>query len=245
MADIGSQQPEAEQAQDAERLQLMAAAERVLARGGWWGFKLESVLREARLSTRSFYRHFDGKEALLSALLEGELLAIADFVRTVTDSASSPVERVWQYVGALLDLSFDQRIVKPASLFAGYWRKLLPEHAEVVDRCAHALTAPLADALDEGCRNGDLVCSDPQSEARAIFFLISGTVFDRPITDAEESRATTEHIVLPFVARGLGLRAEQAVVSRSHVVKATPVTPPAGLEFTLAKHAWEAAESRN
>jgi AcrR family transcriptional regulator len=245
MTEIQSEKPRHEQVQDTERLQLMAAAERVLARGGWWGFKLESVLREARLSTRSFYRHFGGKEGLLSALLEGELLAIADYLRTLGDSASPPVERVWQYVGALLDLSFDQRIVKPASLFAAYWRRLLPDHTEVINRCADALTAPLAAALEDGLRTGDLVCSDPAAEAKAIFFLISGTVFDRPGTNADESRAVAEHIVLPFVARGLGLSAERTEVPRSHVVKEVPSGPAAGLQFTLAKHAWDAADSLN
>jgi len=227
---------------DTERLRLMAAAEQVLARGGWWGFKLESVLRQARLSTRSFYRHFDGKDDLLSALLEGELLAIADYLRSLGDKTNSSVERVWLYIEALIDLSFDQRIIKPASLFAVHWRKLLPEHTEVVERCTQALTAPLADALGEGCRAGSLVCSDPATEAKAIFFLISSMVFDRPNVTGQDPRALAERTVLPFVARALRLDLERRVSRRSRPAQPErPDTGPAGLQFTLARYAWDAA----
>ncbi|MGO9158805.1 TetR/AcrR family transcriptional regulator [Mycobacterium sp.] len=223
-----------------ERLQLMAAAEHVLERGGWWGFKLESVLRQARLSTRSFYRHFDGKDDLLSALLEGELLAIADYLKSLGGDASSPVDRVWLYIDALIDLSFDQRIIKPASLFALHWRKLLPEYSEVVQRCAVALTAPLAEALDEGHRLGNVACADPAAEAKAIFFLISSTVFDRPNVTGQDARALAEHIILPFVARALRVTPRRTASRRS--LPAQPARPhpgPAGLQFTLARYAWE------
>lgn len=227
---------------DMERLRLMAAAEQVLARGGWWGFKLESVLRQARLSTRSFYRHFDGKDDLLSALLEGELLAIADYLRLLGDNASSPIERVWLYIEALIDLSFDQRIIKPASLFAVHWRKLLPEHTEVVERCTHALTTPLASALDEGYRAGTLVCSDPAAEAKAIFFLISSTVFDRPNVAGEDARALAERSILPFVARALRVEPQRPASRRPRPAQPAGSDIPAGLQFTLARYAWDTAD---
>jgi AcrR family transcriptional regulator len=237
-----TRQPTAADVNDDERLRLMAAAEQVLARGGWWGFKLESVLRQAQLSTRSFYRHFDGKDDLLSALLEGELLAIADYLRLLGDKASSPVERVWLYVEALIDLSFDQRIIKPASLFALHWRKLLPEHTAVVERCTQALTAPLADALEQGSRAGALACSDPAAEAKAIFFLVSCTVFDRPNVIGQDPRALAEHTVLPFVARALRLDLERPGSRRPRPAQPRlPDTGPAGLQFTLARYTWDVA----
>jgi len=225
---------------DPERLQLMAAAEQVLERGGWWGFKLDSVLRQARLSTRSFYRHFDGKDDLLSALLEGELLAIADYLKSLGGNASSPTERVWLYIDALIDLSFDHRIVKPASLFALHWRKLLPEYPAVVQRCTLALTTPLAGALDEGRRAGTVSCSDPAADAKAIFFLISSTVFDRPNLAGQAARASAEHIVLPFVERALRVKPQRPASRRSPPDQpARPEAGPAGLQFTLAKYAWD------
>lgn len=234
--------PAAADVSDSERLRLMAAAEQVLARGGWWGFKLESVLRQAQLSTRSFYRHFDGKDDLLSALLEGELLAIADYLRLLGDDVSCPVERVWLYIEALIDLSFDQRVVKPASLFALHWRKLLPQHTDVVERCTQALTGPLADALEEGSRAGSLVCPDPAAEAKAVFFLISSTVFDRPNVTGQDPRALAEHTVLPFVARALRVEPDRPLSRRSRPAQpGRPDAGAAGLQFTLARYARDVA----
>lgn len=229
---------------DIERLQLMAAAEQVLARGGWWGFKLRSVLRQAQLSTRSFYRHFDGKDGLLAALLEGELLAIAEYLRLLCDDTYSAVERVWLYIEALIDLAFDQRIVKPASLFAVHWRKLLPRHAEIVERCTQALTAPLVDALDDARHSRALVCEDPTAEAKAIFFLISSTVFDRPHTGEQDSRALVECTIISLVARALQLQPRRPASRHPRPVPTCrAAVGPAGLEFTLAKCAWDLASN--
>ena len=242
MPNESDQPTSAAESHDTERLQLMAAAEQVLARGGWWGFKLGSVLRQARLSTRSFYRHFDGKDDLLSALLEGELLAIAEYLTLLGENASCPVEKVRLYIEALIDLAFDQRIIKPASMFAVHWRKLLPEHGAIVQRCSDALTAPLADALDEGRRAGVLVCADPAAEATAIFFLISSTVFDRPNVPEQDFRQTAERAILPFIARALKVDLSQPVSRRP--LPARPDEQEAdgvAVEFTLARYAWDVA----
>ena len=75
---------------DAERNKLLTAAMEVLKRSGWWGFKVESVLRQAGLSTRSFYRHFEKKSDLLLALLEFELGGAAIKLNRVTAAADSP-----------------------------------------------------------------------------------------------------------------------------------------------------------
>ena len=64
--------PEPSADANTERERLLRSAKQVLERSGWWGFKVESVLRQAGLSTRSFYRHFEKKSDLLVALLEME-----------------------------------------------------------------------------------------------------------------------------------------------------------------------------
>jgi AcrR family transcriptional regulator len=79
---------------DDERMKLWDAAKQVLERSGWWGFKVESVLRQAHLSTRSFYRHFDKKTDLLAALMEMELGGAAVKLRRVTAAGNSYTERI-------------------------------------------------------------------------------------------------------------------------------------------------------
>jgi AcrR family transcriptional regulator len=188
-----------------ERQQLMTAAERVLARSGWWGFKVESVLKEARLSTRSFYRHFEGKNELLAALLEQDLLAIAGYVADGVDAEAPPVDRVWAYIDSLTGWAFDPGFAKPAILFAGCWREFRPLYPELIERCVDALTAPLVSALKEGHRLGSLCSPDANADAKAVFFLIGGALFDSPRRDDESAHEVLDRVVLPFIGRAFGI----------------------------------------
>src|SRR5215207_2143259 len=101
-----SRKAEASERADAERTRLLTAAMEVLQRSGWWGFKVESVLRQAGLSTRSFYRHFEKKSDLLLALLEFELGGAAVNLRRVTTVAASPSDKVRAFVSAMIDLAY-------------------------------------------------------------------------------------------------------------------------------------------
>jgi AcrR family transcriptional regulator len=186
-----------------ERAQLIAAAERVLARSGWWGFKVESVLREARLSTRSLYRHFESKEELGAALLEETLIKIADAVTDVVDPPAQPVNRVRTYIDSLIGWAFDPDFAKPALMFATNWRALLPVYPDLISRCLDAFTAPLVEALEEGTRDGVLDSPDPRADARTVFCLVSGVLFDIPRDDDDSARREVEYLVMSFVNRAL------------------------------------------
>jgi AcrR family transcriptional regulator len=190
---------------DSESRRLMAAAGQVLDRSGWWGLKVESVLRQARLSTRSFYRHFQGKNELLAALLEQELVAIAEQLHQEVDVTLPAEDRVWRWVDTCIELAYDRKFAKPASLLATLWRELLPQYPAAMDRCIDALTAPLADALRDGSRLGTISVSDANAEARAAFYLIGAAMFDHPAVDGRDVRADVELIVIPFLGRAFKL----------------------------------------
>jgi AcrR family transcriptional regulator len=187
-----------------ERAQPMAAAGRVLERSGWWGFKVESVLKEAQLSTRSFYRHFQGKDDLVAGLLEETLLNIADSVTGYVDQAQSPPDQVRAYVDSLINWAFDPDFEKPAVMYAGNWRELVTVYPELMTRCVEAFTAPLVSALQQGVKDGTLTSSVPITEAKAVFVLISGAMFDIPRGEANP-RKEIEDLVVPFVSRAFGI----------------------------------------
>jgi AcrR family transcriptional regulator len=201
---VSSGQPMSSRDDDARR-RLMVAAGQVLDRSGWWGLKVESVLRQAGLSTRSFYRHFDGKSELLAALLEQELMSIADQLHQEYDVTLLAEDRVWRWVDTLIDLAYDRKFAKPASLLATLWRELLPQYPEVIDRCLDALTAPLAHALNEGKTHGTIAVSDAAADARAAFYLIGAAMFDHPPVDEGDVRADVERVVIPFIGRSFKL----------------------------------------
>lgn len=194
-----------EAAPERERAALINAASQVLARGGWWGFKVGSVLRQAQMSTRSFYRQFETKDDLLAALLERDLLGIASAVNGIIDPSAAIEDRIWQYVSALITWGFDENFAKPAALFASSYRGLRPQHAELAERCMDALTAPLAEALAEGARQGVLAVSDSRRDARIVLTLIGSALYDGPATQPDDILEHLRSSVLPFIARSFGI----------------------------------------
>jgi AcrR family transcriptional regulator len=189
----------------AERTQLLTAAKQVLDRSGWWGFKVESVLKQAQLSTRSFYRHFQKKSDLLLALLELELGGAAVHLRRVTATGADPADRVRAYIAATIDMAYREELAKPSSLFASHWRELLPEYPEAINECTSLMIAPLIDAIRDGVAAGVFTSPDPAADARAIFYLVAGMTADQAALGGSTPRSEIEYIVLPFVARAIGM----------------------------------------
>ncbi|WP_322754849.1 TetR/AcrR family transcriptional regulator [Frankia sp. Cas3] len=204
-----------------EVARLTAAARAALARGGWWGFKVESVLRTAGLSTRCFYRHFETKDHLLLHLLEEDVSrASKRLERVCTDP--DPLVRVRAWFDGVLDMAYVPRVAKPTVLFATHWRHLLGIFPDQVEACRAALTAPLVRAL------ADLVASgaagpgvDAEGDALGLFHIVSGPAADVISRGGSPDRATTEAQILPLVDRILG------------------VTLPAA-----SRHAWQLEDGR-
>ena len=196
---------EAAEKSRAERSRLLTAAMDVLQRSGWWGFKVESVLRQAGLSTRSFYRHFEKKSDLLLALLEFELGGAAIGLRRTTAAADTPSDKIRAYVSTTIDMAYRTDLVKPSSLFASHWRELLPEYPQAIDRCIQRLTEPLVEAITEGKARGEFQSEDPEADARAIFYLVAGMTADQAPLGCSTPREDLEHVVMPFISRSIGL----------------------------------------
>jgi AcrR family transcriptional regulator len=203
----GSLDRKAEAAEKArlERSKLLRAAMEVLQRSGWWGFKVESVLRQAGLSTRSFYRHFEKKSDLLLALLEFELGGAAVSLGRLTASADTPSDKIRAYVSATIDMAYRADLAKPSSLFASHWRELLPEYPEAIDRCTQRLIAPLVEAITEGKARGEFQSEDPAADARAIFYLVASMTADQAALGGSTPREDLVHIVMPFISRSIGM----------------------------------------
>lgn len=188
-----------------ERERLLTAAIQVLERSGWWGFKVEGVLKQAHLSTRSFYRHFEKKTDLLLALLERELGGVAIVLRKRTAAADHPAGMVRAYIAATIDFAYREDLAKPSSLFASHWRELLPAYPEAVNACIERFIAPLTEAIQAGIASGDFTSEDSDADARAIFHLVAGVTADQAVLGSVP-RDEIERIVLPFVCRAIGLQ---------------------------------------
>ena len=188
-----------------ERLLLLDAAMRVLERTGWWGFKVDSVLRQARLSTRSFYRHFEKKNDLLLALLEHEINGVTVHIERLTAAATAPADKIAAYVTAIVDTAYRPDLAKRTALFATQWRELQQHYPDALRRCRAGLIAPLENAIRAGQATGDFRVDDPAATAQVIFSLVSGMTADEVTLGCETPRTEFEAVIMPFVTRALGL----------------------------------------
>jgi AcrR family transcriptional regulator len=196
-----------------EVARLTSAARVVLARGGWWGFKVDSVLRVAGLSTRCFYRHFESKDHLLLRMLQEDMARAAQRLERVCVDAD-PVARVRAWVDGVLDMAYIERVAKPTVLFTSHWHQLLAMFPQSVGACRDAMLAPLRAALDE--LGHDL---DVEATLQAMFYLVCGGTAEVIARSGQPSRDATEAWVLPTVERLLDIalpaRTRDAWVTRS------------------------------
>ena len=194
------------QRSDAERERLLRATRQVLERSGWWGFKVEGVLRQARLSTRCFYRHFSNKGDLLLGLIEWELAAVMTHLTEATQAQKTPSAQVRAYVVAMIDLAYREDFSKPLALYGVNWRYLMREYPDAADFIIGQMLAPLTAAIQRGIEQGDFSSSDAPKDAQAIFALVGGIVGDEAVVGPIRPRAEIEELVLPFIGRAIGPR---------------------------------------
>lgn len=95
---------------------FIRAAMELLAEGGHTDFTVQDVVDRAGLSLRSFYKHFSGKDELLSAILEESLIGFVEVLRADVDAHDDVVERLRAYVTGFVS----RTLVAPAG-----WKRAL------------------------------------------------------------------------------------------------------------------------
>jgi AcrR family transcriptional regulator len=162
---------------DTERMMLMNAAVRILAKSDLHEMFVVDVLSEAGLSTRSFYRHFESKDDLLRALVLRETESVAQALELAIARASGPVAAVEAWLDGLLDAIFEPRRAARAALFmTPAVRTSYPMAERMVD--THwTLSRPLAEVLRAGHDAGILVSPNPEADAVSIFALVGITAY--------------------------------------------------------------------
>jgi AcrR family transcriptional regulator len=136
-------------------------------------------LREAGLSTRAFYRHFTGKDALFLALFEQESMRADQRLRIRMEQAVSPEAAVREWVSAVQAVVYEPRLAKRAHVFAGERGSLALRFPKEMDRLARGRLDPLEKAIAAGRTSGAFPDAHPVEDARAIHHLCSGLINDR------------------------------------------------------------------
>ena len=158
---------------ETERRMLMDAAMRVMARNGYAAMSVGDVLSEAGLSTRAFYRHFDGREALLAALIRRDSEAVGGSLQRATAGASGPVAALDAWLERYLDVFYDPRRAARTALFSSpAVAAALPLAAEL-EEMRQIFCQPLIEVLRAGHESGILRSPTPEADAYSLFTLVS------------------------------------------------------------------------
>ena len=197
------------------RCAIVAAAAKCLRAHGIRGLSVAVVLEEAQLSTRAFYRHFDSKDQLVTAVFT-ELTRIEVLrLKSKMAAAATPVEAVAAWIDGRFDLAFDDDTESDL-------RRLLMEAQSKV--CASPepmappypmIFVPLIEQLQRGLDVGVFHDVAPATAAKALHGVVCAAT-QRQRTTSHAERMETRERAIRFCLRGLGVSPETIETLSEH-----------------------------
>jgi AcrR family transcriptional regulator len=188
------------------RRAILAAASETLREQGVHGLSIAAVLQRAELSTRAFYRHFESKDELVSAVFLEMARAEKRRLRRRMAAAGGPVEAVAAWIDGRLDLAFNESIksdLRHMSLEAQSQSFASPE---LIQPAYAEMLEPLIDQIQRGLEQGAFRDVDPTSGAQSIQGVVWAST-ERQWSTGDCERAEVRQRTLRFCLRGLGVAA--------------------------------------
>lgn len=193
-------------APEAERCALVDATRAVLEHQHFDQLTIDQVLSQAGLGTRSFYRHFSSKEALLGALLLDESMRVHTRLMREVQSHDRPIDALNAWIDDILTIVHDHRRSSRTRFMLRWCLAADREgYDEVRIAIMRAMTAPLEDIVTRGLREGDFACVDPALDVPLIFTLVLGTASDLAEWTGTQQRTDIKEGLLRFILPALGI----------------------------------------
>jgi AcrR family transcriptional regulator len=192
------------EAEDELRI-LLNAALIVMERNGFTDAAVADILREADLSTRSFYRHFESKDQLLCALFRREAGAAATRLRGKVDSAATPLDALHAWIDEILSFGHDRVKAARVKVLGSPGAMRADGYAGEMRHAALILTAPLEELLRRGAADGSLPLADPAADAPLMQSVVWAVAGLNPARDTPSSRAEAARQVRSFCERAVGV----------------------------------------
>jgi AcrR family transcriptional regulator len=182
---------------------LLDAALVVLERNGYLDASVAEVLRQANLSTRSFYRHFESKDQLLCALYRREAQAAAARLSAKVDAAGTPRAALEAWIDETMSLGHDRaKAARLKVLTRGAMKA--DGYAEATRDASQLLMAPLERLLAEGAADGSFPLADPRADAALIQAVVWAAAGLNPARGRPAQWSEAAHQVRSFCERALG-----------------------------------------
>jgi len=187
-----------------ELLILLDAALVVMERNGYVDANVAEILREANLSTRSFYRHFDSKDQLLCALYRREAQAAATRLNDRVHGAGTPRAALEAWIDEILTLGHDRAKAARLTVLTSRGAMKADGYTEAMRDASQLLMAPLERILAEGAADGSFPRADPRADATLIQSVVWAAAGLNPARARPASRAEAVRQVRSFCERALG-----------------------------------------
>ena len=183
---------------------LLDAALSVMERNGYADAAVADILREADLSTRSFYRHFESKDQLLCALCRREAEGAAARLTAKVDAAGGPRAALDAWIDEILSFGHHRAKAVRVSVLSSPGAMKAEGYAEETQHATRMLMAPLERVLADGVADGSFPLADPVGDAPLIQSVAWAAAGLSPTQERAVTRAEASRRVRSFCERALG-----------------------------------------
>jgi len=187
---------------------LLDAALAVMERNGYVDAAVADILREADLSTRSFYRHFESKDQLLCALYRREAEAATTRLQARVDAAPNPRAALNAWIEEILSFGHHRAKAARVAVLGSPGAMRAEGYAEETRRAAALLMAPLQTLLTAGAADGSFPLANPMTDAPLVQSVAWAAAGLNPTRD-KLPRPEAARQVRSFCERALGVMPER------------------------------------
>jgi AcrR family transcriptional regulator len=209
------------------RRSIVAAATKAVRDEGVRGLSVAQVCRRAGIGTRAFYRHFDSKDQLVSAVFLEMARVETRRLRKRMAAASDPVDAVVAWIDGRLDLAFSDEVKSDLRQMSLEAQSQMFAAPDVIGAAYAEIMTPLIDELRHGLRRGSFTDVDPAAHALSIHGVLWSSV-ERQWANGDQDRDEVRRTVLLFCLRGLGVTATRLTKVLEHDTNHLAATRPNG-----------------
>ena len=189
--------------QAAERERIMTAAYDLLAASGGTAVSVTDILAKAGLSTRAFYRHFDSRDGLLTAMFRRDSDRVVATLRTRADAAPTGRAALETWLTETLALADDPRRRRRAVVLNSQEVSRARGYHVEQDHYRALHEGALARILERGRQDRTLPRARPQADAAHIGAALHQALAHQMSGNSTSPAADVAGSLIDFVIRAL------------------------------------------
>jgi len=183
---------------------ILDAAYALIQRRGTVELTVRDLLREAGMTTETFYRLFASKEEFLDVLVEDGGLRLAGYLEHQVEKAARAAAAggrdtaragIEAWVRGMLAQSANPDAAARGRPFVVHQNRLVLNHEPAYRRLAESLIAPLSEAITAGVSHGSIKSQDPASDARCTFDLVMAVSNRHILAGTAPSTYELDHLI--------------------------------------------------